>query len=710
MRRCVGLLSCALLTGASQITFAQRSDTKPPERFSFLAIAGVDQTSTGPSQRLRDVFTTARSTSAAFLVANGDITKEGTSAEFRQFQDAASGLSAAHIGVYAVPGMHDVGVGGSGKENFTRAFGKTYQSFDYGGAHFLLLDSTIALHHPGHFDKAEQDWLSKDLKKVRVDSPVFVFLYHSLAYRLPNERLVDNDFELLPILAGHNVVAMFQGGHSQTEVETINGITAVTTSNLDPGAAAYRFNVNQSVVTIERFDPAGNAPGTVVATVPILRKPRSSVLRAGWDDPDVPFLERRRPAVTLEPRAIVDNPDKELAEYRVDDGPWKPLKKDTRDIWKDQFATKGIAVGMHSADVRLDTSANGSYRDELIFEVERAEDEPTRRWAINLDGPIQSSPVLLDKNLVVSSLDGHVYALELAKGKRHWAFPAKGAFLASPIIAGDSVFVGSTERIFYALDGGTGKMRWKHDFDGPVLATAAVASGVVCATAGNAVVGLDVATGNVRWTQVITGIVTSTIATDNKNFYLTDSSRKLYVLDAGSGNPRWTHQFKGATASAPAVSGAYVFVSDGDMRAIGIGDGSEAWFTPAADGEGFGPPVAAGGSVYAATLPGRQGPGGSVVAFDAVSGQMKWTRPLPQAVNGAAPRVAGDGASLAVMGGHGHVAILDTASGKPLWSYELGPGLIFSTPEYDGKSVYTVTMDDDVQTIDGPHAGAPQAK
>ena len=93
------------------------------------------------------------------------------------------------------------------------------------------------------------------------------------------------------------------------------------------------------------------------------------------------------------------------------------MTKDARDIWRDVFPTKPISVGVHSAIVRLTTSNNVALTDELIFEVERSAQEPTRRWALDLDGPIQSSPQLLGDTLYVSALDGHCYALSTERGK-----------------------------------------------------------------------------------------------------------------------------------------------------------------------------------------------------------------------------------------------------------------------------------------------------
>jgi len=50
----------------------------------------------------------------------------------------------------------------------------------------------------------------------------------------------------------------------------------------------------------------------------------------------------------------------------------------------------------------------------------------------------------------------------------------------------------------------------------------------------------------------------------------------------------------------------------------------------------------------------------------------------------------------------GTVSVHNTQDGKVLWQYELGPGNIFATPEYDGETVYAATMANDVQGLNPP--------
>lgn len=719
MSRRIGpvLLVLALLCLGRDLP-AQRA-AKPSEQqsetFTFLDITDTHQSATGSTEPLRKLVQDAAAMSPppAFIIDTGDITEAGREEEYTRFKEAITGLEPAGIGFYALPGNHDVRWSPDGKEGFVKQFGKLYQSFDRGGVHFILLDSTVVLEHWGHFDKLELDWLKNDLKRVKPETPVLLFMHHYIGRDAPSTRMIDNEFELVPLLRNHNVVAIFTGhGHQDLAWKT-NGILTLMARGLYQGSY-YRVSVTPLLLSIDRVVKEKPGQPVHIATLPMARKAKPSVMQVDWDDPDVPFLERRRPAATLSPRAVNDIPDKEKAEYRVDDGTWKPMTKDARDIWRDQFPTSGIPIGMHSADIRLVTSNDIAYENELIFEVERGPDEPTRKWAIDLDGPIQSSPLLSGDTLYVSSLDGRVYALDREKGKKRWTFSPpqmRGQFLASPVVEGNLLYIGSTDHYVYAVNTTTGKAQWRFDTGSPVFATAAVAQGVVCVGGNGKIYGIDAVAGTQKWEQPAGSFFQSRAATDGQTFYLGGWDNTLNALDAQTGTPRWTTHmgrtfyFSPAIAS-PFVAGSRVYVcsNDGVLHAVDSQNGTEVWTARAPQGGdvfGYSSPVVAGSMVFVGGL----GDHGDVYALDTASGKPRWRTPTGQTIYDSSPKLSPDGASLAIMGVRGNVVVLDTANGRRLWSYDLGPGNIFSTPEYDGRVVYTTTMMNDVQALNGPGAG-----
>ncbi|HEV2472860.1 MAG TPA: PQQ-binding-like beta-propeller repeat protein, partial [Chthonomonadales bacterium] len=692
---------------------AQKRAPAQSESFSFLDISDTHETASSDPAILEKFVSSAAAMSPppAFVIDTGDITESGRPEEYERFKRATAGLQAAGIGFYAIPGNHDVRWSPDGKEGFQQQFGKLYQSFNAHGVHFILLDSTVVLEHWGHFDKAELDWLRGDLKKVRSETPIFVFMHHPIGRAAPETRFIDNEFDLRDLLRGHNVVAIFTGHEHQDLVWKTDGILTLMPRGLYQGSF-YRVSVTPAIVSIDRIMNEQTGSPVHIASIPVSPGAKPSQLKAGWDDPDIPFLERRRPACYLDPRAVTDNPDKEKAEYRIDSGSWKPMKKDARDVWSDQFGTAGIAIGVHSADLRLTTSNGIGLEDELIFEVERAENEATRRWAVNLDGPIQSSPLLDGDRLYVSSLDGKLYAFRTDNGKKIWSFASKGEFLASPVLDNGVLYIGSTDHFVYAVDTRNGKQVWRYDAGCPILASAAAAHGTLCLGVEGRILGLDSAHGTLRWSQPAGSFFQSRAATDGSTFYLGGWDNTFYALDVETGNVRWKDRigrafyFSPAIAS-PLVAGGRVYVCSNDdtLQCLNTTDGKPIWTAHAPDSGdvlGYSSPALANGRIFIAGLGDR----GDVYAFDASTGAFRWQSPIGHTIYDSSPKIAPDGRSLAIMAVRGHVAVLSTSNGAPEWTYELGPGNIFSTPEYDGSTVYTVTMANDVQAINAPRTGS----
>ncbi|HLK58828.1 MAG TPA: PQQ-binding-like beta-propeller repeat protein [Chthonomonadaceae bacterium] len=703
------IFACVLATLVALSAQAQKPNAKQTETFTFLTINDPISPNNAGGAALRKLVadTQEMTLPPAFVVLTGSVTATGNPEEYGRLRDLLAPLTTAKVNFHAVPGSRDVLNSAEGREGFVHLFGAAYRSFDYGAAHFVLLDSTLLFSKLGHFDKAELDWLEKDLRRVKPDTPIFVFLHHTVGQEPPFTRPLDNENDLFTLLNNHNVLAIFTGGPGPETGWKSNGILTLPMSPHNP-AAYYRVVVTPLLVTVERVSDRAAKP-VVVASLPIAAGAHPSLLRVAWDDPDIPYLERRRPAATLEPRALSDNPDKEQAEYQIDEGPWKPMTKDRRDIWRDQFATQKISIGMHSAVVHLTTSNAITYTGELLFEVERSNTEPTRKWAVDLSGPIQSSPLLLDQTLYVSCMDGKLYALNIQNGKRRWAFPSKGQLLASPVADAGTLYLGSTDHNLYAVEIATGHQRWKHDMGGPVFGTAAVAKGIVCVNVGGRNVGLDAATGNPRWERTAGAFAFTNAMTDGSLFFLGGENHTLTALDATTGTPKWSLPLgNGAEVVAlPVVESGRVYAcsTDGWLHCVRISDGIEAWKRrPTRTGTtvGYQSPAIVGSHVVVT----EPGPEGYIVALDAITGDEQWGRQLHQPLEvGAAPHAAPDGKSLAVMSVRGHVAVLDAADGKPRWSYELGPGNILSTPEYDGSIVYTVTMANDVQALNGPGIG-----
>jgi 3',5'-cyclic-AMP phosphodiesterase len=128
-------------------------------------------------------------------------------------------------------------------------FGPTYYSFDHKGYHFLVLDSIQIVpgrlvDHPepasweARIDTNQLAWIAKDLGGIAAQTPVIVIVHVPLvtgagSYAPPrtgkeNQVSVMNAYEVLPLFAGHNVLAVFQGHTHINEVVTFQNIPYAT--------------------------------------------------------------------------------------------------------------------------------------------------------------------------------------------------------------------------------------------------------------------------------------------------------------------------------------------------------------------------------------------------------------------------------------------------------------------------------------------------
>jgi 3',5'-cyclic AMP phosphodiesterase CpdA len=222
----------------------------------------------------------------AFVLVSGDLVQDALRVgepEARGYYDLyVTTTSSFPVPVWSVPGNHEnFGIERHlslvsathplyGKRMYRSYLGPTYYSFNYGGIHFVGLDSVDVddLWYYGHLDNAQLTWLKADLSRVPAGTQVvtfnhipFVTAAESITgYRdespagsliriggTPQYRhSVSNLAEVLPILAPYRWTLAL-GGHIH-RYETLRFGSSVTT----------RFNQTAAIV--------GPTPGTIPAT------------------------------------------------------------------------------------------------------------------------------------------------------------------------------------------------------------------------------------------------------------------------------------------------------------------------------------------------------------------------------------------------------------------------------------------------------------
>jgi Icc protein len=112
----------------------------------------------------------------AFVMHTGDVTHLS---KVEQFDAAKNVLGRLKVPVFAIPGEHDA-IGAEGAKRFAAAFPNAdapdgWWSFDRNGVHFVSLVNVFNFETMGVLGSKQLDWLAKDLKAQKADTPIVVF-------------------------------------------------------------------------------------------------------------------------------------------------------------------------------------------------------------------------------------------------------------------------------------------------------------------------------------------------------------------------------------------------------------------------------------------------------------------------------------------------------------------------------------------------------
>lgn len=615
----------------------------------------------------------ALSPQPTFIVNTGDCTELGLTEEYRQYVNLFKELKAKLINV---PGNHDVRWSPIGKEGFVQWLGPLRQHWEHNGYHFFALDSTALLEHWGHFEKADLQWLERELKRIPKNAPVFLFFHHWVA----RDRVqIDNESEFLRIIAPYNVKAVMVGHGHTDSLWWRNGTPFLMARGLYQGSF-HRVELGTDRVRIWRVRREDREPVLLLDTP---RHPESP------PELKVSKIRIEKGGVICTLRWQGGNVLPERWQVRFHGG-WQPVDNVQRNgsEYVVQFPIGDFPAGTY----RLTWQAivgDRAYEDSRIVKIPSAM-EPL--WSFPTGGSLMSLPLVHENTLYVSSFDGSLYALNTRTGKRKWKADMGGSLFSSPVRVDDKILVGSTSGVVACVDLKTGKFLWKTSLPPPVFSTPGIENEVVCVAAGDGkIYGLSLRDGAKLW-EFQTGLFVQSRIIEAQGAFLTGCwDNHLYALESRTGALRWKVKFGRSFYFAPAIGspvtdGERVIVpsNDGMLHAVNVRTGEVLWEKESPRGEAFGypTPLLQDGVVYCGTL----GEKGLIYALDATTGAEKWQAEVGAIIYDAGCALAQGVLFTASVNGTLHW--LDAGTGKILTQYRLPEGHLLATPATDGERFF----------------------
>jgi predicted phosphodiesterase len=231
--------------------------------FSFIQASDthVSEKTLDRMQKFRNVVDSAK---PDFVIITGDLVRDAlrvpeTEARglFQLFQTEIGKMAAP---VWCIPGNHEnFGIERQlslvspqnplyGRKMYRFYFGPDYYSFNYGGCHFIGLNSLSFddLYYYGHIDSTQLEWLKRDIAVLPPSTPIITFQHvpffsgvlsmsnykdngfdrtvewenGTLQYR----HVVSNAQEVLAILSTHNYPLALAGHHHMQQKFTMEGV------------------------------------------------------------------------------------------------------------------------------------------------------------------------------------------------------------------------------------------------------------------------------------------------------------------------------------------------------------------------------------------------------------------------------------------------------------------------------------------------------
>jgi len=214
-------------------------------------------------------------------------------------------------------------------------------------------------------------------------------------------------------------------------------------------------------------------------------------------------------------------------------------------------------------------------------------------WLPYMDTQIDSSVCVTEGKVVFGAWNGYVYALDAKEGKEVWRFWAGDILRSSPVPDGDVLYIGDWSGRMYALSTEDGEVVWEYD------------------------------TGNdhIRSTPCLDaeGILYFGAAdTEEGGRGYTPDGGDFHAVDTETGESEWVFDTEGGVVSSPAFGGGSVYFGDLENHVYALDRrGEEEWLSEVRDRVNSSPALD-GESVYVCNED------DALQSFDTETGELLW--------------------------------------------------------------------------------------
>jgi len=328
-------------------------------------------------------------------------------------------------------------------------------------------------------------------------------------------------------------------------------------------------------------------------------------------------------------------------------------------------------------------------------------------WKYDTKKALKSSPIILNKVIVIGSLDKRVFFINALSGKnlsvqRVYSSVSTSACGQTDVRRTTTRLGGDDATVYFGLDRGketffaqnlkTGKTLWEKKLGDLSSSPTLFGDKIFVGTSDGTLWALNKTNGEKIWEFNTKSTIFSTpacngwssSATDKEMIYFGSTDGYLYALSSDSGSVKWKYKADGGIYSSPAIKNGMIFFGsvDGCLYALNLTDSSLVWkFQTQADV--YSSPAVTESLVYIGSND------YNMYAVNQQTGELIWKFKTEGLIH-SSPIAVGD--KLFFGSYDGNFYVLNRFTGKLLWKYQT-KGMISSSPAYYDGKIYMASED-----------------
>jgi outer membrane protein assembly factor BamB len=241
-------------------------------------------------------------------------------------------------------------------------------------------------------------------------------------------------------------------------------------------------------------------------------------------------------------------------------------------VWRKSFGRIESAILLLNDNIIISTVDNGLMSiDKKDGSVIWKYPQPNNRR----QPTSHSSPAAYGETIVYGMDDGLIVAVNSHDGSLRWQKRIGSGVSATPSIQDNNIFIGTLDGKIISLELSTGNMLWSTDVGGKIYSSAAVGEGkIFIVTARNEVLCLKKGNGEIVWRVTPGLILGSSPLLAGNILYVGSFDKHLYALESNSGKTIWKFKAEGRIVSPPVLSNGllYILTEDRSLVALRKGD------------------------------------------------------------------------------------------------------------------------------------------